>query len=315
MIFSKKYLDYNNEQEYYQKVEEIQNKVNVGDKLTYQEIGFFCNALTFPSLRNHKFCDDEFFSRSHLEINIPDDIKDDPSYAELLERYGREVAPLTEDDKQYYQSLIDQWEDIIKKENHKDQLLLNYCIETRKEIKNLKREYKINEKLQDSTDFLNRKKKILEFSKYRYIITRGVFEIIIKNNNYRLRLNGVPIFYNYHSLSHILTWHYGLPMKKYITDKSHFALIFYENIHIELEKIFKKIDKSGFYSNDSIFLINFKINDILYRVCCKEVEERGKKIFRIETFFPIENIGEIQNLNVDYYENIVDREFSIYTRR
>lgn len=315
MITSAQFIPHQTDKEYWEIAQRLEYKVEAGEELSYNEIGFFCNGQKLEYLRNFHFCDDEFFARAHSELNIPEMLEGDIGYRRLIDRY-KKINSLTDEDRLYYRKLVEEWLGVVNKGNHSDQLLQYYCKETREEIKCLKKDFKDKGICQSSNAFLRERFKIIEFSKYRYIITKGVFEVVIKDKKYDLFLNGIRISYNYYSLSHIITRHYGLIMKRYRTQKSHFGVhIHYESIHEMLEEVFGRIDNSGFFSKESVREINFKKDDIIYRVYCEQYLEGQKPVYRIATFFPIDESGEFRRLNEQFCENILERDFSVYTKK
>lgn len=315
MALSKHYIPFKTEAEYWQIAQAIQHKVDGQKSLTYYERGFFCSGQKFEYLRHHKICDEEFYSRAHLELNTPENVKDDPRYREIMKFYGKKIAPLTDDDKTFYQRLIEEWKETVNNDRHSNQLLQFYCKETREEIRTLKKEFKKKRVAESTEGYITRERSIIEFSKYRYIITEGILKVIIRSDQYILSLNGIQIIYNGYSLSHIITRHYAAAMKQYETDKSHFIDVDYERLHLYLEDAFHQIDSSGLYIHDSIFEITYKLKDVLYRVYCNEVQESGKKIIRVNTFFPLEDREMIKTLNLSHKEEIIDRDFSIYLKK
>ena len=162
---------------------------------------------------------------------------------------------------------------------------------------------------------MQRKFKLLEWSKYRYILIKDIFELSIKSNHYKLYLNNQEIIFDYYSLAHILSRYYGHDMKTYKTDKSHFTKdIHHEEVHLRLEEIFKKIDVSAFYTKSSIQEINIRYNSTLYKIYT-DYENRGAtKILRLNTFFPIENQKMLKRLNKEYEEKKIDESYSVFVK-
>lgn len=144
---------------------------------------------------------------------------------------------------------------------------------------------------------------------------KDVFELSIKADHYKLSLNKQEIEFDYYSMTHILTRHYGHIMKPYETEKSHFTKdVLHEEIHTAIEEIFRKIDTSGYYNNDSILEINIRLNGTLYKIYNDYETKGNRKILRLNTFFPIENQQMLQRLFKEYVEMKIDDSLSVFLK-
>ncbi len=281
----------------------LHERVRNGETLSKEEAYYFCNCIRFDNLLLHPFCLDEYFTRVFIGRgqNIPTD---------LLQLY-----PLTEKDHIYYAGLVREWEQTINKTNHSDQLLQIVAAETREELRNLRKKFPIVHRNFTSQNYQQRKFKIIEWSKYRYILIKDIFELSIKSDHYKLYLNGQEIIFNYYSLVHILTRHFGRIMKSYESDKSHFTKdVHHEEIHLDLEKIFKLLDDSNIYKNDSVEEVNIKLNGTLYKIFIDYEQKGSTKFLRLNSFFPIDNKKMIERLRTQFEEKIINDNLSVFVK-
>jgi hypothetical protein len=287
-------------EEYDDRNRSLHAKVENKEPLNIEEQAFFCHCLKLNHLLFHPFCLDEYFSRSFLG-RTPDTPKG--------------MFPFTDRDPIYYEGLVKEWENVINTTNHPDELLQITCKDARDELRNLKKGYSFLLRHSSSEDYLDRKFKLLEWSKYRFIMIKRIFELEIKSNEYILSLNKESVIFDYYSVSHILTRHYGHIMKMYDTDKSHFTKdIHHEEIHTKLEQIFAKIDTSGLYQGQSLKDISIRYCGTLYKIYIVPAVKGAKKTNRVSTFFPIEDDRLLIRLERDYSEKVIDESLSIFTR-
>lgn len=281
----------------------LHQRVKDGETLSKEESYYFCHCIRFENLLLHPFCLDQYFTRVFIGRNesIP---------KELLQLY-----PLRQKDHIYYIGLVNEWERTINKTNHSDQLLQIAATETREELRNLRKRFSIFLRTFSSRDYQVKKFKLLEWSKYRYIIIKEVFELSIKSDHYKLYLNGQEIIFNYYSLVHILTRHFGHVMKPYETDKSHFTKdIHHEEVHLRLEQIFKQIDNSNIYKDNSMEEVNIRLNGTLYKIFTDYEQNGSAKFLRLNSFFPIENKQMLERLSKQFEEKIIDVNLSVFVK-
>ena len=131
------------------KIALIENKWKDRIPLTEDEKIFACDNLRFDNLLLYPFCIDEFFSRSFLRFQQLND---------------RQLI--------YYQGLINEWDKEINRINHPDPTLQIVAKETREELKKIRKEDTILFLPYQSSKYFEKKFKILEWSKYRYLIDR-----------------------------------------------------------------------------------------------------------------------------------------------
>jgi hypothetical protein len=290
-----------NEEDYNNRNRELHARIDKGEKLTREEEAFVCHTLRYDNLLLHPFCLDEFFSRTFLARNS---------------EVPKEMYAVRERDHITYEGLVREWAGEMYKTNHTDQLMQIVAIETREELKSLRKKYTSLHRTFTSHEYQKRKFKLLEWSKYRYIMIKDVFELSIQSDHYKLYLNEHEIIFDYYSLTHILTRHYGQLMKTYDTDKSHFTQdVHHEEVHLQIEKIFKQIDASKLYVNDSVKEVNIRLNGTLYKIFIDEETKGGTKVFRLNSFFPTVNNKMLLRLEKEFEEKKIDANLSIFVRK
>ncbi len=140
-------------------------------------------------------------------------------------------------------------------------------------------------------------------------------ELAIKSNQYKLYLNGHEIIFDYYSLTHILTRHFGHIMKTYETDKSHFTKdVLHEEVHLQLEEIFKQIDNSNFYKNNSVEEVNIRFNGTLYKIFSDYELNGSTKFLRLNSFFPTENKLMLDRLKNEFEEKVISESLSVFVK-
>jgi hypothetical protein len=173
-------------------------------------------------------------------------------------------------------------------------------------------------------DYSIKRNKIFEWSKYKYLIIKYIFEEVIKGKEYKLFLNNKEIIYDYYSLYHILTRHYGHIMKPYSVTKNHFTDMEFdpELLHLKIQEIFKKIDASGHYYYDKVEEVNFKYKNQIYKIFCKQElrsQTKGNKstgqFLRLNSFFPVGNKRMLHRLTSEFEEIKIDKDLSIFVTK
>lgn len=287
------------EEERTKRIEEIEQKWAEKKELTPEDKQFACDGLRFEKLLFYPYCVDEFFSRAFLGFH----------------------DQLTDMQQIAFEGLVREWGNDVNKLNHSDKTLQITVKETRKELKKLSDQFLITDRFYSSEEYEQDKFRLLAWSKYRYLIIQRILETEIKGDAYKLYLNGQEILFDQHSLAHIFTRHYGETMKPYISGKSHFTKDFYhEEIHLAIEDVFTRIDKSGFYSNESVDKITFRYKGTLYRIYCKPAKKSVKgqglvHFIRLSTFFPLEEQGMLDELAINFSEKQIDEGLTVFAMK
>lgn len=290
-------------EEYEKKNLEILDKLNSNQKITSEEENFFCSSLRMDLLPQFSFCDDFYFSKIFL-CKRPE--------------FPKEFNPLRSVDIVYYKKAVQDWNGVIEKTNHSDQLLQITAQETRTELKALYKPYSLIKYL--IPQYFKERFDLLEWSKYRYIMIKNIFTLTIRSDHFKLHLNGKEIIFNYYSLTHILTRHYAQGMKSYDSPKSHFThTVGHKEIHLFLESIFNLIDNSNLYLTQLIEEINFRYRGILYKVFCaiEKTHQKGQIInyYRLNSFFPVDNEHMISRLSSEFNEVKINEELNVFIKK
>ncbi len=293
------YFKFFENEDYDEKNRDLHKKIDGKEPLTAEESAFVCQSLSFENLLLYPFCLEEYFTRVFLAKTSED---------------TSDFVGLRVKDHIYYEGILKEWRNLINTIHHDDELLLYSSRETRKELRNLRKGYSMLQPGSSTRDYVQKRRFIFEWSKYRYIMTKNIFKFIIKGQEYKLFLNGQEIIFDTFSLMHIFAGHYAEITKPYATDKSYFTPDFhYEEIHINLEKIFKLIDNSGLYKKASIEEINLRFKGIPYKIYTKLENKGQRKYLRLNTFFPIEDKRMLFRLQNLFDEKSVSDNLSVFT--
>jgi hypothetical protein len=213
------------------------------------------------------------------------------------------------------------WEMEIEKTNHKEELKQQIAKETRDEIKAFSKLPEFND-----YGFLNKnfhyKLKLMKLLLRSKIIYMRIIEIIGETgmNELRTQLNGEQIIFNEYSYVHILNRHYQMSSKQADLDKDmHDVDIRTSNIGKTLIEIIKKIEKTGLYVSDNVEKIHLKYKGKIFTTYTKEMnlqkrDMADEKVYRIQTFYPVNNPTELQTIRNDFAEQIIDSELNIYLK-
>jgi len=273
---------------------EYHAKLQRKEQLTISETAFICDCLPFKSLLSYPFCIDEFFHRAFVA-----------RHSKGIHR----MVELEQTHHTFYENLINEWAKTIDKTNHSDQLLQVTAKDARDELKELKKRVAIVDAKPKEEKFA-----ILEWSKFRYILVKEIFELVIKSDSHKLYLNNIEILFTYYSLSHILTRHFGHGMKPYESYKSHFTKdIRHDEIHMKLQEFFKLIDESQYFLNDGIEEVNIRYKGTLYKIFSESYIEGKKSYVRVGSFFPTVNQKMLDRLRDEFVEKKINNVFSVFT--
>lgn len=215
------------------------------------------------------------------------------------------------------------WKELIKKDNHKDELMQNISKETRDQLKVLRKSpmfYTDGISIQ-SFLFQAQEAKLLMMSKKVYITVNKLFEDYPELKAV-YSLDGHDIEFTRYSMTHILMRHYAQTQKPFQPGKSfhkrHFGL---ESIIPFLSQIFKSIDDSKAFKNQGVENISFKYKGIDFRIYCniEHKQIKGKTgnhpFYRLNTFFPVEEEKERLEIESNYLPYPIDEELIIYIRK
>jgi len=293
------------EEEYNRRNIELHDRYQRGEELNPDDIDFFCSCQKFDYLVQFPICLDEYFKRVFL-MRQPN--------------YPLEFNFLRSQDNAYYEGLVREWDALIEQKNHVSELLHVVCKETRQELKKFRKNYAFTHGNYLLDAYLREKSRIVEWSKYRYIFIKKIFETKIRQKEFILKLNGQEIVFNYYSLTHILTRHFAHVIKPYVTDKDHFTeAIGHNEIHLKLKYFFDEIEKSEVYEKQSIEEISIRYKDRLYQIFCrystKHIRGAPVKYLRVDSFFPLENQLMLNKLTTDFDEVKINADLTVFVRK
>ncbi len=291
--------------------------------LSEHEKEFFCTGVKLSLLNDGKWedyqcCDNPKFKFFYL-VYFHDLTGGSPFYKPKGTSVIKVDSAEAQLDLEYLYLKAEEWQTTIQKGNHSDQLLQQISAETRSELKNLDNQPEFtNDKFaKGSFRYIYKKRAVLLQSKYIYCIALEIFESLT-STDLVLEINNQIIEFNEYSLIHILNRHYSEMTKQYSTNKTFHNEDFKPRIlSIQLKEILKDIDNSKVLEMKSIDKIAFKINSVDYLLWTSEETKsiKGKgnvKYRRLNTFYPVTDLNELDKLNTDYELKKISNSISVY---
>jgi hypothetical protein len=302
--------------------EVLKDKAINGKALTEHEKNFFCSCLKLSKLgdgkcEDYSSCDNFIFKEIYLTYFH--DLTGGSAFHKIKAREIYKVDPNeAQRDLLYLYQLSEEWELIIQKTNHSNQLLQQISTETRNELKILSQLPEVINGFwrKGSNLYIFKERAILLNSKYIYCKALEIFEIL-KPAELILEINQTQIEFNEYSLIHILNRHYSETIKQYNTRKTfHNEDILPEILSIQLKDILKRIDETKLLQGKHIDHIGFKFKTIDYVIwtSVRTKSTKGENIDyrRLDTFYPIINETEKNKLNSNYNLAKIDETLSVY---
>jgi hypothetical protein len=215
-------------------------------------------------------------------------------------------------------NISDIWEKEIMIQNHKNKILQELSIETRRDLNKLDIKYpRLLRRFRKSQDEYRLKKdKIILHSKFIYLLVKSVIE----NNNakdFQIPFSGETVEFTVFSLIHIVSRHYAEPIKDNSDKTYHYENFYPTELHIDLNNILLEIDKVNLIDIKETDNIVFKFKNIVYQLYIQKKWEsrKGKgnvQIFRVQTFYPIYSKSKINSIVANYNEIELNQELSVY---
>lgn len=289
--------------------------------LSEHEKDFFYEGVVLSKLddgkpEDYECCDNPKFKWIYLIYC--DDVTGSSKYYDIKgKNVYRVQPPQLQDDLAYLYTKADEWEQIVLKENHSDQLLQQCCKETRLDLRSLDDEKNNAPFLMGSFLYQSKRRGIILRSKYLYLKALEIFEAI-PTSELILRLNKEEIEINEYSIIHIASRHFAALSQQYESGKSYHDKIFLPwLLPSQLRNIFLLIDQCGFYKNGSIEKIAIEYDGHPYMIWTgiktKYVKDIGKVNYRrLETFYPLTDTNELIKLHVDYTLHKLSEHLSLY---
>tara|TARA_R110002095_G_scaffold165593_1_gene143784 strand:+ start:119 stop:1114 length:996 start_codon:yes stop_codon:yes gene_type:complete len=289
--------------------EDLKDKAEKDKPLLEREKDFLCLGLKLTTIEldgkpgDYKACDNSTFKHLYLvyfSSNLGAEKFYKPHKGQLY------VVPHNErlKDFKYLQRVCDKWIKEIEKTNHSDQILQSLASETREELKNHKKKSgKLYFRKQKEDYAMQREKHILH-SKFIYLLVKQVIE----NTNpaeFEFDFLGETVEIDANSLIHIINRHYAAQVKNNPQKTYHIEDFEPEKIHRRLKELLSKISLKGIIKSSDIGKIAFIYNGVTYRVWInkrkKQIKGVGQiEVWRIDTFYPIEEQTELDDLNNNY---------------
>lgn len=303
---------------------DILTRAKKGDNLTFAEqesiyIGLNASAIDNENPKDLKSCDDYRFVYTFLTY------APDLNGASLLKDYKGRPISITQKqhDIEELNKFADTWEAVISKHNHKDFALNIISKEAREEIKLLDNdpEFYTYGFFRQCNLYDAKRKRIVLHSKFVYCKYQEIFQELAQGQNV-FQLNGQDIEFTEFSYIHILFGHYAEIIKQTEKiDKSYHNEDFHPNTLIRtLRDIIQTIDSSKVYIGQAIDKLSFNYKNTTYRVYINQRYKQVKSIgnvpyYRLETFYPIKDQGQSQDLIDNYNLVSLNDDLKLYIRK
>lgn len=198
--------------------EDLKLRANTDKKFLERERDFLYMGLKLSDLNDGKpedfeVCSDSIFKELYLTYfhnNLSE-----PFYKH---KKGRGIVVVGYQEKindfKILMKISDSWYEIIKIENHKDQILQELSIETRRDLKTLDTKYSplVRKFRKNQDEYRLKKDKIILHSKFIYLLVKSVIE----NNDsedFEIPFANQVVEFTVYSLIHIVSRHYAEPIK------------------------------------------------------------------------------------------------------
>jgi hypothetical protein len=305
---------------------EIKEKVDQNNKISDAELEHFCYFINIADAKefegkkisDYPICKDYWFRRNIL--NYWYDLHGLSEYTGFAGRkISKEKALI---DCSHLDQISIEWNEVIDKENHKDQLLQVVSKETRDEIKTFNKspEFNTNGFLNKNENYKFRLKRLLLRSKYIYMKIGEIVELNDGNGVWYTMLNGKKIVINNYSLIHIFNRHFHMSEKQADKEKDlHDDTFLPQTIAEDLISIIDEINNSGFYINDDISKINIEWKGKLYTIYTKDLifqvaNKADEEISRVQTFYPVGDESEREKIINDYNLKVISDNLKVFVK-
>ncbi|WP_424495371.1 hypothetical protein [Salinimicrobium sp. GXAS 041] len=303
--------------------EKLRDRAKGGKTLLEREKEFFCLCLKLSDYEDDgkpedfEVCNDFRFKQLYLTY-FSSGLKSDEVYkADKGKVY---LVPLNEriKDLKYLTSIQKIWLKEIEKTNHTDQILQLLAAETRQDLKRIKKEAGTLFFRKQKEQYAFKKEKQILHSKFLYLLVKKTIQNHDESDfNFTFMAKNVEI--DAYSLIHIINRHYAEVIKDNPQKTYHIEDFDPELLHIKLKDILKEIEEKSIpIKNPEKFAFRYKNVD--YRIWIKKRVKYEKGIgkiefYRLETFYPIADKSEIEDLNNNYDLVEVSPELQTYTEK
>lgn len=303
--------------------EVLKKKANNNEFLTEHEKEFFCQGVKLSHLddgnvEDYSCCDNYRFKELYL-VYFQSLVGGIPFYKVQGTNIYQVSIEDVRNDLQYLYSKSDEWELVIQKTNHTDQLLQQVSKEAREDLRNLINhpDFAYDPFSIGSFRFRYKKKGILLQSKYVYYMSIEFFERT-KPEDLIIEINSLTIEFNEYSIIHIINRHFAETTKPYNPKKSFHTEDFMPSIlSSQLRDIINIIDSTKLLSGKSIDKIGFQQTGIDYIVWTSEkiksIKGKGNVNYRrLDTFYPVTDTSELDNLRSACDLHKIKDDLSVY---
>ncbi|RIV73683.1 hypothetical protein [Flagellimonas aequoris] len=301
--------------------EDIKIRAEKNLPLLEREKDFFCLGLTASivkedgKLKGYSICENYIFKS--LYLTYYSGAFGEGKFIKARKANLYEVSDSEKkSDFNYLKIVENKWLNQIQKENHKEELLLKLSIETRNELKKLKKETGRLFFRKSKEKYAFRKAKIILHSKYLYILIKKIKQDS-DEADFLFDFCGEQIEIDYYTLVHIINRHYAKIIKGNPDKSYHVEEFEPKGLHLRLKKIMTAINSSGIITKPEMEKISFEYLNKTYRVWIKKRVKQEKGIgnvdfYRLETFFPLEDEKELEELKNDYLVSKINNEIQLY---
>lgn len=303
--------------------EDLKEKSKRDDILTEHEKDFFCQGVKLSKLEDGKIEDYQCCSNYKFKITYLTYFHNLAGSGTYTKPKGTTLYQPTwneiNKDIEYLKSVSLSWQHQIEISNHSNELMQQISAETREDMRSLDKNRGRLLFARDKEKYVLDRRRIILQSKYTYCRILQIFEMY-KAEDFLLKINNKEIEINEASLVHIFNRHFSKITKPNSTKSFHIEDFDPKLLNKQLQSIFELIDKSGLFAGQPIDRIAFKYEGINYLVWInkrtKQIKGRGNVEFnRLETFYPITDSNELQELKTNYDLGKVTEDLEVYVKK
>lgn len=302
--------------------EVLKEKAINNEFISEHEADFFCSGVRLSFLDDGKIEDYSCCSNYKfvsLYLDYYRDLSGHSNYEKIrgVGVYNPGINEIKKD-VAYLNNVKNHWASIVSITNHSNELLKHISKEAREDLKSVERNKGKLLFKREKDKYAIDKMKVLLQSKFIYCLALKIFEMH-SSDDFILNLNGHDIEFNEYSITHILSRHFAEITRPNPNRSFHNENFIPRQLNIQLKSILEAINNSGVYANQPIQKIAFKFQNKDYLIWTNEQTKQVAGIgninyIRLETFYPIENRVDIQDLNTNYTLVQINEEISVYLK-
>lgn len=315
--------DSQEEQERTRKIfEDLKKRALNGEILLEREKEFLCLSIKLSYLQedgepeDFVFCKDFIFHELYLTY-----FHNNLSGPFFKAKRGQIVSVEIEEqgkDFKTLQRISDNWEKQLQITNHPDQILQELAAETRIDLKKLEKKYPnwVRKIKRNQDNYRLKKDKLILQSKFIYHLVKSVMENY-NPEDFEILFSGEIIEFTSYSLIHIVSRHYAEPIKDDSQKTYHYKNFLPKELHLNLKDILTKIGNKNIFDIKKTDNIIIEYDGVIYHLWVqkrfKQVKEKGNvQINRIQSFYPIYDAEQKQNLNDNYNKILIEKNLYVY---